>query len=187
MTWPAEREEEREQDGRTVLLSSVVMLLVAGAVWFAWQPASTAAEDGGFGMLVLDAALCGIFVLGVQNVVFGLIPLRFMEGQHLFRWRSPYWAAVYLVGVFGLVHVLLHPNTAPQGMDNEFTADAVEGPCLSTRPCRSERAGPFADPARPRMGSRWDLPEGSPTRRQGRSTTARRCATISSVRSRSRT
>jgi hypothetical protein len=60
---------------------------------------------------------------------------------------------------------------------------AAEGPCLGNRPCRAGRAGPFAAPATPRTGSHQDLPGGSPTRRRGRSTTTRRCATTSSARS----
>jgi hypothetical protein len=118
----AARPQARERDGRTVLFSSAMMAVTSAAAWLAWQPVSSAAENGGgFGMLVLDAALCGTFVLGVQNLVFGLMPLRFMDGHHLFRWRGGYWTAMYLVGLFGLVHVLLHPKTAPHGSDNAFT------------------------------------------------------------------
>jgi hypothetical protein len=113
---------QRDQSGHTVLISSVVMLGISLVAWFGWQPVSAAAErGGGFGILVADAVLCGIFVLGIQNVVFGLIPLQFLDGHNLFNWRSAYWFAVYILGAFGFVHVLLHPKTAPQGVTNEFT------------------------------------------------------------------
>ena len=46
----------------------------------------------------------------MQELAFGLLPFTFLEGEPLFRWSRPVWAALSLVGVFGFVHILLRPR-----------------------------------------------------------------------------
>lgn len=58
-------------------------------------------------MRSLDAVLAAIFLLGVQSVVFGLIPLRFLDGDKLRNWSQLAWVLVYGAGVFFFVHLLV--------------------------------------------------------------------------------
>ena len=54
----------------------------------------------------LDAALAAIFCLGVQTLVFGLIPITFMDGMKLRTWSSWAWARVWGCALLLLVHVM---------------------------------------------------------------------------------
>jgi hypothetical protein len=95
--------------GRGVLLGSACLLAVSLAAWFAWPPVAAAATapDARYGVLVLDAALAAVFVLGTQTLVFGLIPLTFLDGLKLKQWSAPAWALVWGGSLALLVHVLL--------------------------------------------------------------------------------
>jgi hypothetical protein len=95
--------------GRAVLLGSLWLLVVAVTAWFTWPLVIPAASgpDPGYWTLVTDAALVAIFVLGVQTLVFGLIPIEFLDGRKLKRWSLPVWAVVWAGSLALFVHVLL--------------------------------------------------------------------------------
>lgn len=95
--------------GRGVLFGSLWLLAVSVAAWFAWPlviPTASAA-DPGYWVLVADSALVAVFVLGTQTLVFGLIPLEFLDGHKLKSWKSPVWAVVWVCSLALFVHVLL--------------------------------------------------------------------------------
>ncbi|MCU1455677.1 MAG: hypothetical protein JWN46_3823, partial [Acidimicrobiales bacterium] len=108
--------DERD-DGRAVARASMWAFGLAVAAWFAWEPVSRAAlrPHPSFGVLVLDAALATMWVAGVQGLVFGLLPLRFLAGEKVVAWSRRGWAAIYLVGTFAFVHTMLNPGAAARG------------------------------------------------------------------------
>lgn len=99
----------KQAAGRGVLLGSVCLLAVSLAAWFAWPDVAraAAAPGAGYGVLVSDATLAAVFVLGTQTLVFGLVPLTFLDGLTLKRWSTPAWALVWGASLALLVHVLL--------------------------------------------------------------------------------
>jgi hypothetical protein len=107
------RPHTRAEEGRGVLASAVWTLVLAVVAWLGWSAvASGAAKPGAaFPVVLLGTMLAAIFVAGVQSLVFALIPLRFLEGDKLFRWTRVVWAAVYAAGVLAYVHVMLDPRT----------------------------------------------------------------------------
>jgi hypothetical protein len=107
-----QRELSREEAGRGVLVSAVVLLAASIGAWLAWIPVSHAANKpgAGLGVLVLDAVLAAMFVTGLEAVVIGLLPLRFLDGHKLFAWNRALWVILFAVGVFGFVHLLLRPG-----------------------------------------------------------------------------
>lgn len=58
-------------------------------------------------MRMLDAVLSAVFLLSVQTLVFGLIPLHMMDGRRLLAWSRRAWLAVYAVAVICFVHLLV--------------------------------------------------------------------------------
>lgn len=94
--------------GRGVLLGSACLLAVSLAAWLAWPPvvAVATAPGASYAVLVLDAALAAVFVLGAQTLVFGLVPLTFLDGLTLKRWSASAWALVWGISLALLVHVL---------------------------------------------------------------------------------
>jgi hypothetical protein len=107
------RQHTRAEEGRGVLASAVWTLVLAVLAWLAWSAVASAAAKPGaaFPVILLGTMLAAIFVAGVQSLVFALIPLRFLDGDKLFRWTRLAWAMVYAAGVFAYVHVMLDPRT----------------------------------------------------------------------------
>jgi len=101
-----------DEQGRGLAVGSAILLAVSIAAWLLWIPVKDAANQPGAGLpiLVLDAVLVAIFVTGVEAVVIGLMPLRFLDGHKVFRWHRVWWAILFVVGAFALVHMLLRPG-----------------------------------------------------------------------------
>ncbi|MDQ6847995.1 MAG: glycoside hydrolase [Candidatus Dormibacteraeota bacterium] len=104
----------RRDEGHLVALSAAVTLLVAVLAWLLWVPVSNAAvkPGAGFGMALLANVLSALFVGGLAGVVLGLVPLRFLPGEKLAAWHWGAWAAVFGVAMFGLVQIMLRPQSS---------------------------------------------------------------------------
>lgn len=42
--------------------------------------------------------------------VFGLVPLRFLPGEPIFRWSRLSWSLPYALGLFAFVWIILNPK-----------------------------------------------------------------------------
>ncbi|MFG2000661.1 FGLLP motif-containing membrane protein [Spirillospora sp. NPDC048911] len=104
----AERERLKAINGRTVLWGSVAMLVAVGVAWVARMPLDHAVDGGSrhpwtvFG----DCALASVVVMGIETVLFALIPLNFLDGHDLSRWRPAVWVAVLGFTSIFFSHVL---------------------------------------------------------------------------------
>ena len=100
------RELSEAEEGRATALGAGLMLVVAFAAWLALG----ALPDGeGFGVVVGRTALAALMVAGLEGVVFGLLPMRFLPGEPLYRWNRVLWATLLLVGAFAFFHILINP------------------------------------------------------------------------------
>jgi FG-GAP repeat len=101
----------RRTAGLRVLVTYSTLLVLGGAAWLAWIPVEHAASKEGASSLtlILDAALAVTFVTGLESVVFGLIPLKFLDGNDLFAWHKGAWLALWGVGLYWFSVVILHP------------------------------------------------------------------------------
>jgi hypothetical protein len=106
--------EERHNAHLTVI-STFSTLAVALLAWFAWVPINHLAglHTGNIPLGILDDVLGSIFVGGLVGTVIGLMPLQFMPGGALLRWRKDVWAIVFFVALFLLVEVELNPDSGP--------------------------------------------------------------------------
>ncbi len=48
--------------------------------------------------------------MGVEGLLFALIPLEFLDGSKLARWRRPLWLVLYGAVVLVFVHTVLDPR-----------------------------------------------------------------------------
>jgi hypothetical protein len=64
--------------------------------------------------LIISSGLVGIFVVAVEGLVFGLIPLAFLPGQRILRWSKVAWAVLWGAGLVLFAHVLVYPVTVVQ-------------------------------------------------------------------------
>ena len=107
------RELTRDTEGRITALSTLSMMALSLLAWLAWATLSqTAARSNpGLGLVVAETVLATVFAFGLETAVFGLLPLRFMAGSKIVAWNRWAWAAVFGLGLFGFVHILLRPGT----------------------------------------------------------------------------
>lgn len=94
-----------------------VRLAVSLTAWVASIPVARAAEEtaASSGMLALDTALTVIALVGMQSVVFALIPLMFLDGYNLLRERRGVWFAYWGTGILWVAVVVINPALSHQG------------------------------------------------------------------------
>ncbi len=111
------RDLDRERKGRLTAVSAAFILTVSVGAWFIRVPVAAAAgrPGAGLGVLILDAALSAVFLLGLESLVISLLPLRFLDGSNVMAWNRAVWAALFGVGAFAVFHVLLRPGSGYVG------------------------------------------------------------------------
>lgn len=97
-------------EAKAVGVSFVWMFGVAIVSWLLWSPVTKAASGSSSVFLMIpDAVLAAIFVAGLETMAFGLIPIRYMAGEKVFRGNKFLWAGLFTLGMLGLFHILLDP------------------------------------------------------------------------------
>jgi hypothetical protein len=93
------------------------LMILGLAAWFAWIPVEHAASKEGASSLtlILDSALAITFVSGLESVAFGLIPMKFLDGNDLFTWHKGLWAAMWGAALVWFSVVILHPALSTYG------------------------------------------------------------------------
>lgn len=100
---------ETRDTARLNAVTAALGLALALAAWFGLDAIRTA--DSGFAAAAIQTALAAVLVAGLEGVVFGLLPLRFLPGEPLFRTSRIAWAALLGVGAFAFFHILLNPTS----------------------------------------------------------------------------
>ena len=115
-----------DDEGRSTAIATAWMLAVAVVAWVALIPVRDAitADPDALPAAIAQAALSTIVVAGLEGVVFGLLPVRFMPGAALYAWSRRWWAVLFGLGLFGLLHVLVNPTSG-------YLADASRTPLLT--------------------------------------------------------
>jgi len=99
------------EEGRSHALSAWWMLGLAFVAWLTLGAVRGLGIEGSMPAAVAESVLAALVVAGIEGIVFGLVPLRFMRGEPIFRWHRWRWAALYAVGVFGFIAILINPTT----------------------------------------------------------------------------
>jgi hypothetical protein len=102
-------------EGRMEAWGAVALLGVAIATWFLripFQPTPGVPSSGAG--LIVNSGLVGIFVVAVEGLVFGLVPLKFLPGAKIFAWSRWRWLLLWGTGLALFVHVLVYPVTVAQ-------------------------------------------------------------------------
>ncbi|HEX3562419.1 MAG TPA: hypothetical protein VHU24_06240, partial [Solirubrobacterales bacterium] len=94
-----------------------VLMVLGLAAWFAWIPVEhAAAKEGASSLtLILDSALAITFVSALESVAFGLIPMKFLDGNDLFTWHKALWAGMWGAALLWFSVVILHPALSTYG------------------------------------------------------------------------
>jgi hypothetical protein len=100
------RELSAAEEGRATAIGALAMLVVA---LVSWLGLGALPEGDAFWLLVLRTSLAALMVAGLEGVVFGLLPMRFLPGEPLYAWNRLLWGALLLVGAFAFFHILINP------------------------------------------------------------------------------
>jgi len=97
--------------GIRVAVTYGALMVLGLAAWFAWIPVEhSAAKEGASPLtLILDSALAITFVSALESVAFGLIPMRFLDGNELYEWNKPLWLGMWGAALAWFSVVVLHP------------------------------------------------------------------------------
>ena len=116
-TFAFRRKVTRATEGRLAAVASALILLLTLAAWIGRVPVSAAADGPHPGLIVLiaEVVLGGIFLLGLESLLIDLLPMRFLDGSRIIGWSRAVWAALFTIGLFALVHILLAPGSGYVG------------------------------------------------------------------------
>ena len=106
---------EDRHNAHLTVIATFSTLIVALLAWFAWVPVNHLAlnHSGNIPIAIVDDVLGSIFVGGLVGTVVGMMPLEFMPGGTLLRWRKDAWAIVFFIALFLLIEVELNPASGP--------------------------------------------------------------------------
>lgn len=107
------RELSRAEQGRANGLAAAALLVMALVAWFVL--ALIGPEPTGIVATIAATALSTLLVAGLEAVVFGLLPFRFLPGEPLHATNRLFWATLLLIGAFCFFHILINPASGYLG------------------------------------------------------------------------
>jgi hypothetical protein len=101
---------EPKDNGRASALGSAASLALSVAAFVALGAVRAPfGADVPLFVLPVTAALAVMVVGGIEDVLFGLLPLRYLPGQAIMAWSKPIWALLFGASAFAFLHVLVNP------------------------------------------------------------------------------
>ena len=61
--------------------------------------------------LPVVAALVVMVIGGIEDVLFGLLPMRYMPGREIMAWNKPVWVLLFGASAFAFLHILVNPSS----------------------------------------------------------------------------
>ena len=101
--------EEREE-ARGLAAGAWWMLGLGLVAWFSLGAVRTPGIEPTVPAQIAQSVFAALTVGGIEGIVFGLVPLRFLHGEAVFRWRRSRWAVLYGLGVFAFLWIILNPS-----------------------------------------------------------------------------
>lgn len=100
------------QAGKASALAAVSSLALAFSAFLALG-AVRAPFDGSPPLWALPvvAALVVMVIGGIEDVLFGLLPMRYMPGREIMAWSKPVWVVLFGASAFAFLHVLVNPSS----------------------------------------------------------------------------
>jgi hypothetical protein len=113
--------------GKMTAANWVFSLAISVGAFFLRVPVSAAAGEPGSSIwwIAVEICLALIFLWGIEGLAVGMLPMRFLDGRKVMRWSKPAWAALFFLGVFATVHVLLKPGSGYVGSTSDTVRFSV--------------------------------------------------------------
>jgi hypothetical protein len=100
----------RADTGRVSALAHGAQLILGLLAWLAWLPVHDAGST--WPVTLATDILGALFVGALVSTTLTLLPLRFLDGGHIFAWRRAAWSALFLTSTFLMLAVMLNPNSS---------------------------------------------------------------------------
>ena len=95
-------------EGLGVWLASIWLLILSVVAWIALAVVRGAGADPWLSLFV-QTVLVTFVVAGIETLVIGLLPMRFLPGHPLFQWRKSAWFVLFALAVLGYLLILVDP------------------------------------------------------------------------------
>ncbi|MDX6273410.1 MAG: hypothetical protein QOJ92_620 [Frankiales bacterium] len=99
----------KQDKGRVSAVSHVAQLVVGLVAWLVWLPVHDAGST--WPVILATDVLGALFVAALVSTTLTLLPLRFLDGGHVFEWRRTVWGALFLTAAFVMLAVMLNPHS----------------------------------------------------------------------------
>ncbi|MGQ0744015.1 MAG: FGLLP motif-containing membrane protein [Acidimicrobiales bacterium] len=118
---------DRRTEGRLAAAGCLAIMVVGIIAFLLKAPVAAAAgePEAGLWLMGLEAALAAVFLLGIESLAVGLLPLRFLNGAKVLGWSKLAWAAMFTVALFLVIHVLLQPGSGYVGQGSSVVVPVV--------------------------------------------------------------
>ena len=109
-------------EGIGVWLASAWLLVLSVIAWILLAVVRQTNADPWLSMF-LQTVLVTFVVAGIETLVIGLLPMRFLPGHPLFRWRKSVWFVLFALSVMGYLLILVDPA-------NGYLSDSSRTPTI---------------------------------------------------------
>jgi hypothetical protein len=103
------RELAIADEGKAAASGVAWMLGLSVASWFALGAVRTPGIEPSPQAALAQTVFAAFVVGGIEGAVFGLVPMRFLHGGHVFRWSRLRWAILYGLGLLAFWLIILNP------------------------------------------------------------------------------
>jgi hypothetical protein len=101
-------EISRRDEGIGTWLAAIWLLILSFVAWILLAFVRQGAFDPWLA-LFLQTVLVTFVVAGIETLVVGLLPMRFLPGHPLYQWKRGAWFAVFALSVMGYLLILVDP------------------------------------------------------------------------------
>ena len=107
----ATRHLDTRKHGILILVSTVTLTIACILTFLLRTPLHDAmAGHESVGWSLLDMILAAIFIIGLEGLVFTLIPLMFVDGERLVKWHKWIWITVFTIVVFLFYYIIINKD-----------------------------------------------------------------------------
>jgi len=105
-------------EGLGTWLASLWLLALSFVSWILLGIARQMGGDATL-QLFIQTILATFVVAGIEALVIGLLPMRFLPGHPLFAWRRSLWFPLFALAIFGYLLILVDPANGYLSNDSQ--------------------------------------------------------------------
>jgi hypothetical protein len=101
----------KQHDAVPIVIGSLVLIIVSLGAWFLTIPIHELPQGGeSFWLSLAKGILIGVFVMGLEGLLFRLVPLNFNDGAKIVAWKRWIWLIIFVVVSFLFYHIIINED-----------------------------------------------------------------------------